>query len=208
VILAIAIKTPGPLTALDLALGNFFDDTPFWKIRWLDRFMKLMSYLGYEGVVVTAVIGALVIALRRTWGVLILWVTMIGGAILINRLVKGQFETVRSMVGHPDVLEVSTGFPSGHTMMSLVTYGLLAYLVSQQIAARRHRVLLFGATGLLIGLITLARLYLTVHYLSDVLGGAAGGIAWLALCMGLFTWLSAQREPAHGSAWQQPDQGR
>jgi undecaprenyl-diphosphatase len=180
------------MMTLDLALGNFFDDTPFWKIRWLDLFMKRSTSIGYEGVIVTAVIGALILALRRTWHVLALWVVAIGGAILINRLFKGQFEAVRPMVGHPDVLEVSTGFPSGHVMLSLVTYGLLAYLGSRSLHDWHQKLLLFVAGGAVIGLVALTRLYLTMHYLSDVLGGAAGGVAWLALCIGLFVWLSVR----------------
>ncbi|NTU81262.1 MAG: phosphatase PAP2 family protein [Chloroflexales bacterium] len=155
--------------------------------------MELMSLLGEEGVILTAVIGSILLALRRSWGILALWVATIGGSIILNRLMKGQFQTVRSAVGHPEFVEVSTGFPSGHTMMALATYGLLAYLLSQRSHDRRQALLIFAASGLMIGLISLSRLYLLTHYLSDVLGGAAGGMAWLALCIGLFSLLSATR---------------
>lgn len=192
IILALAIHTQ-PMTALDLVLGNFMHEAPFHRIPYLSKSMRLATYLGYEGVVVTAVIGTIVMALRRWWSELIIWITTISGAIIINRLMKGQFETVRQMVGHPDVLEVSTGFPSGHTMMSLVAYGVLAYIISQHVQDRRQKQLVFIAAGLLIGLIALTRLYLTVHYLSDVLGGFACGSAWLGLCMGLFAWLHERK---------------
>lgn len=185
--------------SMDFAVGNFFDDTPFWKITWLHWFMYQSTRLGYEGVVITAVIVTGVITLRRSWAMLVLWVTTVGGAIIINRLIKGHFETVRPMVGHPDVLEVSTGFPSGHTMLALVAYGLLTYIISQDARNRRLTRYLVIATVLLVGHISLTRLYLTAHYPSDVLGGIAGGLAWMAFCIGVFRWISDRDGIRRGS---------
>lgn len=66
-------------------------------------------------------------------------------------------------------------------MISTAAYGALAYLAWSRLATRRSRVVLVAATAALVALIGFSRLFLGVHYLSDVLGGVAGGTFWLAL---------------------------
>jgi undecaprenyl-diphosphatase len=73
----------------------------------------------------------------------------------------------------------SFSFPSNHATLSVVTYGLLAYFVARTYSGvRRQRIAI--ATGLLIALISFSRLYLGVHWFSDVLAGISFGIACIA----------------------------
>lgn len=105
------------------------------------------------------------------------------GNILLNNGLKLLFDRAR-----PDVFEwgthaASSSFPSGHAMSATVVYGTVAYLLArlQKHAWSRAITLLFAV--LMIALICLTRLYLGVHYPSDVLGGIIVGLAWSGFCM-------------------------
>ena len=78
-------------------------------------------------------------------------------------------------------------FPSGHAMISTAAYGALAYLAWRHLRTRPGRLTLAGGSVVLVALICFSRLYLGVHYLSDVLAGVAGGAFWLALSIALKT---------------------
>ena len=76
-------------------------------------------------------------------------------------------------------------------MMSAALYGTLAYLAWRHMRSRRGQSLLLLATSAFVALICFSRLYLGMHYLSDVLAGAAGGVFWLAVSVALLTWTQA-----------------
>ena len=98
---------------------------------------------------------------------------VLGGAELLNLILKLSFHRTRPEVGFVRLDTYS--FPSGHAMMSTAAYGALAYLAWSHLRTRRRRVLLIAGTVVLVALICFSRLYLGVHYLSDVLAGVAGG---------------------------------
>jgi len=83
---------------------------------------------------------------------------------------------------NPLVTLDSFGFPSGHTMGSTLFYGLLALFLAQSIRSWRWRVLTGILASVWVALIGLSRIYLGAHYLTDVLGAIAVGLAWLAFC--------------------------
>ena len=104
----------------------------------------------------------------------------------------------------PDVafVEIDTySFPSGHAMVSTAAYGALAYIAWAYVRSPRRRMLLVIGTTVLVALICFSRLYLGVHYLSDVLAGAAGGVFWLSVSVAIMTvwgerlaaWFAASR---------------
>ena len=74
--------------------------------------------------------------------------------------------------------------PTGQTS-GTAAYGALAYLAWGRLRTLRAHIVLTAATAVFVGLICFSRLYLGVHYLSDVLGGIAGGAFWLALSVAL-----------------------
>ncbi|MDE3017105.1 MAG: phosphatase PAP2 family protein [Pseudomonadota bacterium] len=80
--------------------------------------------------------------------------------------------------------ETSAAFPSGHAALSLFFFGFLAYLLSRRVQKKRYSVLVFAAGLSIAGLIGASRVYLNVHWLSDVLGGFALAAAFLSLCIG------------------------
>jgi len=79
---------------------------------------------------------------------------------------------------------LSWSFPSGHSMGSLIAYGMVAYLVVLALMPRRGlQAGVVAAATLLVLSIGLSRMYLGVHYFSDVMGGFAAGVLWLSACI-------------------------
>ena len=72
-------------------------------------------------------------------------------------------------------------------MVSTAAYGALAYIAWAYVRSPRRRVLLVAGTTVFVALICFSRLYLGVHYLSDVLAGAAGGLFWLSVSVAVIT---------------------
>lgn len=110
---------------------------------------------------------------------------VLGGAELLNLVLKLAFHRPRPAVGFVHLDTYS--FPSGHAMISTAAYGAFACLLWSRIDSRRAQTLMLAATVLVVTLICFSRLYLGVHYLSDVLAGVAGGATWLALSIALRT---------------------
>ena len=110
---------------------------------------------------------------------------VLGGAELLNLVLKLSFHRPRPEVAFVHLDTYS--FPSGHAMISTAAYGALAYLAWSRLQTPRARLALTAGTVLLVALICFSRLYLGVHYLSDVLGGAAAGAFWLAVSIALQT---------------------
>jgi undecaprenyl-diphosphatase len=178
---------------------DFLTNDPLarWDVeyaRWLagertsagiDAF-RIVTFFG--GPTVIFVIGAVVSillyrrGLRRDAALIPL---VLVGAQLLNLVLKLAFHRPRPEVAFVHLETYS--FPSGHAMMSAALYGTLAYLAWCRIRSRRGQSLLLLATSAFVALICFSRLYLGMHYLSDVLAGAAGGVFWLALSVAVVT---------------------
>jgi membrane-associated phospholipid phosphatase len=109
---------------------------------------------------------------------------VLGGAELLNLILKLSFHRARPEVAFVHLDTYS--FPSGHAMISTAAYGAFAYLAWGRLRSR-GRLALVAGTGVLLALIGFSRLYLGVHYLSDVLAGIAGGVFWLSVAIALQT---------------------
>jgi undecaprenyl-diphosphatase len=104
-------------------------------------------------------------------------VVMIGEVALENGL-KFAFARARPAVFF-GTDPSSFSFPSGHALASLCFYGVVAILVAQRLSSPPARAAVWGASGVMIVLIGLSRVYIGLHYPSDVLGGYLIGLAWL-----------------------------
>ena len=110
------------------------------------------------------------------------WVLAVGGNALLNPLLKRVFERVRPLHENGIVSEIGWSFPSGHTSSSTVAYGMLAYVAIRTLPAAWHLPAVLGATALAFS-VGCSRVFLTVHFASDVAAGFASGTAWLAACI-------------------------
>ena len=109
-------------------------------------------------------------------------VSCVFGGMLLNVVLKNLF--VRPRPHFDDSVRVLTtfSFPSGHTMLAAVFYGALCAFVVSRLRGWMLRVLAVFAAIFMIVLVGFGRMYLGVHYLSDVLGAMAEGLAWLSVC--------------------------
>lgn len=147
----------------------------------LDEIMLEATVLG-SGVVLFMMVAVVSVFLWQTkhrWSVYILLMGVFGGQIL-NGILKGFFNRPRpSVVEGIDAVH-SLSFPSGHAMTSMVVYGSVAYLVARLEPTPLLRASTWIVASLIILTIGVSRMYLGVHYPSDVLAGYLGGLAWLA----------------------------
>jgi undecaprenyl-diphosphatase len=149
----------------------------------LTQIARVVTFFGSVGFVTGASFCvAIVLIARKSWYQLLALVLAVGGGGLLNILLKHFFHRQRPVLENPLVTLSSFGFPSGHTMGSTLFYGLLAIFVAQWLRTWRLRVLTSCVAALAIVLIGLSRIYLGAHYLTDVIGAIAVGLAWLAFC--------------------------
>ena len=104
------------------------------------------------------------------------------GSISLNLILKYLFDRPRPLIPHL-VDAYGLSFPSGHAMISASFYGLLIYLVWKNVKLRAWRFLLVVLLSLLIILIGFSRVYLHVHYATDVVAGIAAGLGWVILAI-------------------------
>jgi undecaprenyl-diphosphatase len=105
------------------------------------------------------------------------------GNILLNNVLKLFFDRARPSVFEWGTHAASSSFPSGHAMSATVVYGTVAYLLARLQKHGWARAITLTLAVIMIVLICLTRLYLGVHYPSDVLGGIIFGLAWSGFCM-------------------------
>ncbi len=148
----------------------------------LDQIMIGVTSLGEPTflVIVTLVL-SVILALRRQWIQGAVFAIAALGAAGLNIVLKDVFARARPALWERSVDVRYYSFPSGHAMVSLVIYGLIGYLLASRFKDRSG--LILTLTALLIGLIGLSRLYLGVHWPTDVIAGYAAGLVWLAACI-------------------------
>ncbi len=113
---------------------------------------------------------------------------------LLNQILKYVVQRPRPE-GYMIINENGYSFPSGHSMISMAFYGLIIYLIWKKIKNVKIKYLLCGLLSILIPLIGFSRIYLGVHYASDVIGGFAISIAYLVLYIGAVkTYLNIEKE--------------
>jgi undecaprenyl-diphosphatase len=171
-----------PLTQVDLTLLEWFHAHA--TVTGLQIF-KAISLLGSPiTITLIGLLAALVLAVHRQWLAMTSWVATLGGSGVIDFVLKMVIRRPRPPYTLAFPYEHSFSFPSGHAMASLVGYGMLAYLLLKFWAERtRVQVVIIVSAAILIVAIGLSRLYLGVHYLSDVIGGYAAGALWLSTCI-------------------------
>jgi undecaprenyl-diphosphatase len=117
------------------------------------------------------------------------------GAISLNCWLKLLFGRARPALWERLIDVGLHSFPSGHAMVSIATYGFLGYSLAKQFPQRQRQI--FALSAILIGAIGFSRLYLGVHWPTDVVAGYAVGLAWLIACI-----LGIQTSVAR-TVWQQ-----
>ena len=139
------------------------------------------------GTVVMAIVSVAALFLTLTkhkYSALLLIVATAGG-IFLDYLLKLRFDRPRPHIFTWGEQAVFSSFPSGHAMSAAIVYSTVAYLAARLQKRRWARALTLFLALVLILLICSSRVYLGVHYPSDVLAGVIIGLAWAAFCMAM-----------------------
>ncbi len=194
-----------PLVQVDLTISQYLHahtEPPFTVA------MILVSLAGSELVFIASLALSAYYAWHRRWRECSLFVIAVGGGELLNLALKAFFARQRPLFTDPLFILTSYSFPSGHAMASMIFYGLVVYLIVKRPIAWRWRALATITGAVLILLIGFSRMYLGLHYLSDVLGGYAAGLVWLAFTItGVETFhrQRTQTPPVSGTKPSRPE---
>jgi undecaprenyl-diphosphatase len=154
---------------------------------WLENVNREVTVLG-GGVVLTLI--TLVVAgyllIERWYASTLFLLVAVAGGMLLTNVLKSFFDRDRPTVVPHLADSLLQSYPSGHSMMSSVVYLTLAVLLARAMERRRVKVYCVTVALLLSLIVGASRVYLGVHYPTDVIAGWAGGIAWALLC-----WLAA-----------------
>lgn len=154
------------------------------RSHYADTLMLELTALG-TGMVVLVISGiaALFLALNKhKYSALLLAVATIGG-LALNGVLKIGFNRPRPEVVEWGTQAFSSSFPSGHAMSATIVYSTVAYLAARLQKRLWSKLLTMFSAFVMIVLICVSRLYLGVHYPSDVAAGVTIGLAWTGFCM-------------------------
>ena len=157
---------------------------------WLEEAVRDVTALGSAPTLVIAVLAVVgFLALAKAWRPAIFTLVASGGGLVLSSLLKYTIDRPRpELVPHGNQIYTSS-FPSGHSMMSAVVYLTLAVLVVRLLEKRRLKGYTLGVAVMLTLLVGVSRIYLGVHWPSDVLAGWAAGAAWALGCWLVARWV-------------------
>lgn len=172
----------GPLLRWDQPLAESLHQYALNSSELEHSLMVFSFYLGRELVAVITAVAVIVFWRKKDWQKLALMLIGVGGGSLIwvgfSFLFGRQRPQFDNPVWHPLPWG---GFPSGHALVAVATFSLLAYFLWQRTLSPWKRVLIITVAVIITLLIGYSRLYLGAHYISDIVAGYAFGIFWTAL---------------------------
>ena len=151
-----------------------------WASPALTAAMRGFSLVGTPAVLITlGVVLIMLLAPTERARTLVRFAITIAGAEALDQILKLGFHRTRPATFFGVREPMGYSFPSGHALVSLVFFGALAMLAART-GSRTWRWSCYVAAAVMIGAIGMSRIYLGMHYPSDVLGGYAAGTVWLA----------------------------
>ena len=161
----------------------------------LTNILVFITHLGdrFAYITLTIIIAIILLIKSKKWNFILQIIAVNIIAFFINIFLKGYYGRERPSAEH--LVEVSyLSFPSGHAMSAAAFYGFLIYLCLRYVKSLWLKLLISLICFLLILSIGLSRIYLGVHYPSDVLAGFLGGFFWVAFCIIIFNILGLLRK--------------
>jgi undecaprenyl-diphosphatase len=157
--------------------------------RWLESMARDITAAGGFAVLCAITLGVFgFLVIQRKYRAALLLLLAVVGALLVSTLLKEIFDRPRPTVV-PHLTYVSTSsFPSGHSTLSAAVYLTLGSLLARMSERRRLKVYFLSFALLITVLVGVSRVFMGVHYPTDVLAGWSVGLAWATLC-----WLVARK---------------
>lgn len=196
------VTTSGLVQLHDEILKASFEQRDHAIQNWVHGFarpvltdaMKGLSWIGSPFMLAPAV--AVAAGLMWWWGLkddsALLIVAALGG-VALDEVMKLHFKRSRPDLPWAFVHEHSFSFPSGHSVLAMVMYGVIVYKTQDKLRSGWAKAALMVGALLMIAGIGVSRVYLGVHYPSDVAGGYFVGAVWLAAVIGSDLWVERQR---------------
>ena len=128
------------------------------------------------------VLAGIPFAIKRWWADLVFLAMGVGGGIALDGSLKGLCNRPRPFSPEQTITFAGSSFPSGHAMTATILWGGLAMIILARVSRPPWRSAVAAAAVALVGLVATTRIYLGAHYLTDVVGGIAFGLLWLAIC--------------------------
>jgi membrane protein DedA with SNARE-associated domain/membrane-associated phospholipid phosphatase len=175
------VLTNDPLSVIDVRVAEWFHahTTPL-----MTKFMLVITDLhGPTAISAFIALAVLYLAWKRDRYWLVCLLVTVPSGMLLNGLMKYAFHRARPSLDRPFLVISSYGFPSGHAAGATLVYGVLAAMLASRTVSWRSRVIIVLSAFAMVILVALSRVYLGMHYLTDVLAGFAEAMAWLTLCL-------------------------
>lgn len=175
-----------------------FDSTIITAVQGMESIqltsvMKFFTSIGSViSVTVIAIVILILLASLHYRLELLFFIGVIVGSGLLNTTLKAIFHRARPTL-HRIIEENGYSFPSGHSMAAFSLYGILIFLLWKHIPVKFFRITLIAAGSFIILAIGISRIYLGVHYPSDIIGGYLASGTWLAFSIGLYQHFVEQR---------------
>lgn len=160
----------------------------------LTSIMKFFTFIGSSKAVIVISLVLMVflyIVLHHRLELILFTVAVVGSAIL-NDVLKNLFQRLRPNLHR--LIEISGySFPSGHAMTAFTVYGIVAFLLWRHLDSKRNRSILVLFSVFMILMIGISRIYLGVHYPSDIIGGYFVSAFWLTNLIWFFQYYQERR---------------
>ncbi|MBA4383338.1 MAG: hypothetical protein C0410_01240 [Anaerolinea sp.] len=149
-----------------------------------DYVFSAITFLG-NSLIISAgtAIAGFWLAKKKDWNRLMFLFSVVGGSAILNLILKNIFQRARPVFAQAFLVDTGYSFPSGHAMISIAFYGAIAYLLFSMLKSKRNKTLIVVGALIMTVLIGFSRLYLGVHFLTDVLAGWAAGALCLTSCI-------------------------
>ena len=164
---------------------------------WFEEMMRDFTALGsYAFIILLVTVTALYLLLVRQKALALLTVGSVASGMVVSNFLKMGFDRPRPEIDHAARV-FTPSFPSGHAMLSAITFLTIGALLTRASAEWRVKVYLVSVALLMTFIVGASRVYLGVHYPTDVLAGWCVGSAWALLCWAMALWLQrrGQVEP-------------
>jgi undecaprenyl-diphosphatase len=184
------------ITLLDVRIAQWFHTHASASMT---HFMFLITNVhGMIGGPIMALMLMAYFYFKREHYWLVATIAVVPGGMLLNVLLKYVFHRSRPSFDDPLLTLPTYSFPSGHTANAALLYGMLACWLVMHYRGLGARVAIVAGAVLMVALVGTSRMYLGVHYLSDVLAASAEGACWLAICITAVSTLR-RRQAARGA---------